>query len=141
MPGRKAARDWAYKLIYEYLFTKTVREGVWVTPDVTSESVIFSEEDLLYIEDVYRGTLKKMEELTAFIEEFTDKYPVSRIFKADLAALFLSVYEMRYRDDIPLSVSINEAVEIVKKYSTEKSNQYVNGVLSSIYKKLNASGE
>ena len=66
---------------------------------------------------------------------------LERIFKPDLAALLLALYEMYYMDDIPLSVSIAEAVELVKRYSTDKSNQYVNGVLSTVYKRLSAKEE
>jgi N utilization substance protein B len=61
---------------------------------------------------------------------------MERIFRPDLAAMLIAIYEMKYMDDIPMSVSINEAIEIVKRYSTEKSGKYVNGILSSVYKEL-----
>ena len=57
---------------------------------------------------------------------------------SDMAAKLIAAYEMKYMDDIPLSVSISEAVELVKTYSTEKSYSYVNGILSSVYKELTA---
>ena len=67
---------------------------------------------------------------------FSNGFNIDRIYKLDLAALLLATYEMKYMDDIPLSVSISEAVELVKTYSTEKSNSFVNGILSSVYKSL-----
>ena len=64
-------------------------------------------------------------------------FKFERIFKPDLAILLLATYEMKYIPNIPKNVSINEAVELAKVNSTEKSPQFVNGVLSGIYKELN----
>ena len=75
---------------------------------------------------VYTGVIKNYDKLISAIEELSEGFPLSE-FSPDLAALLLALYEMYYMDDIPLSVSIAEAVELVK-YSTDKSNQYVNGV-------------
>jgi|AGTN01.1.fsa_nt_gi transcription antitermination factor NusB len=133
MLSRKKARDSVYKLIYEYLFLNKINEkslAIATAPEM-------SKSDLEYIHAAYYGVVEKKDELLAQISEFTNKFPINRIFKLDLAALLLATYEMLYMDDIPMSVSISEAVELVKEYSTEKSNQYVNGILSSIYKKLN----
>ncbi len=84
----------------------------------------------------YFGVIQKKKEIMQIIEELSEGFTLERIFKPDLAALMLAIYEMKYMEDIPLSVSIAEAVEIVKRYSTDKSNQYVNGVLSTVYKQL-----
>ena len=85
---------------------------------------------------VYEGVIDKYSDLTSYIEKYSDKFSLNRIYRPDLAALLLAIYEMKYMKDIPMSVSISEAVELVKTYSTEKSHQYVNGILSSVYKEL-----
>lgn len=133
MLSRKKARDSVYKLIYEYLFTNRINERSLSI--ITSAEM--SESDLEYIKTVYYGVADKYYDLLSIIENFANKFTVDRIYKTDLAALLLAVYEMKYMTDIPMSVSISEAVELVKIYSTEKSNQYVNGILSSVYKLLN----
>ena len=59
-----------------------------------------------------------------------------RIAKVDLSILRLAVYEILYRDDIPVNVSINEAVELAKKYSGEKTGSFINGILGNFYRSL-----
>lgn len=100
-------------------------------------SIELAEVDKKYMLSAYTGVIKKYDELIGIIEELSEGFVLDRIFKPDLAALLLALYEMYYMEDIPHSVSISEAVELVKKYSTNKSNQYVNGLLSTVYKKLN----
>ncbi|HHX48965.1 MAG TPA: transcription antitermination factor NusB [Clostridiales bacterium] len=133
---RKKSREAAYKLIFEALFSDFL-------PNKTSlDNIILSEglqEDKDYIEIVYFGVLEKHKELMEIISKFAIGFKIERIYKADLAALFLAIYEMKYMDDIPLNVSIAEAVELVKRYSTEKSSRYVNGILSSVFKEINNS--
>ncbi len=131
--NRKKARDSVYKLIYEFLFSGR-------TPNSRTLSIITSvdiaEEDKDYINAVYFGVIENYDELIDIIAGFSNGFNIDRIYKLDLAALLLATYEMKYMDDIPLSVSISEAVELVKTYSTEKSNSFVNGILSSVYKSL-----
>lgn len=130
--SRKIARESAYKLIFEYLFLKKANQRTF---EILS-SIELADVDRKYMLQVYTGVIKNYDNLIAIIDELSEGFSLDRIFKPDLAALLLAVYEMNYMKDIPLSVSIAEAVELVKRYSTDKSNQYVNGVLSSVYKKL-----
>jgi transcription antitermination protein NusB len=134
--SRKIAREYAYKLIFEYIFTKETDDGI-------SKDIIFLDQELSkidseYIESVVHGVKEHYDELLEIISRNAKNFKLERIFRADLAALLLAVYEMKYMPDIPMNVSIAEAVEIVKSYATEKSYQFVNGVLSGVYKELNA---
>ena len=135
--SRKIARESAYKLIFEFLFSKKPNQRTF---EIMS-SIDLAELDKKYMTQVYTGVIKNYDKLINVIEELSEGFPLERIFKPDLAALLLALYEMYYMDDIPLSVSIAEAVELVKRYSTDKSNQYVNGVLSTVYKRLSAKEE
>jgi N utilization substance protein B len=110
MLSRKKARDAVYKLIYEYLFLG--EENPKSLEMIMSADI--SESDYEYIQNVYRGVIDKYPELVAIIERYSDKFALHRIFKLDLAALLLAIYEMKYMKDIPHSVSISEAVELVK---------------------------
>lgn len=131
--SRKIARESVYKLVFEYLFLKKVNRRTY---DILA-SVDLSDVDRKYMLNVYSGIIYNYDSLISIIDELSEGFSLERIFKPDLAALLVAVYEMNYMADIPHSVSISEAVELVKRYSTEKSNQYVNGVLSSVYKKIN----
>ena len=131
--SRKIAREYAYKLVFEYLFSH-VRNNK--TYQVFTNADL-DEEDTRYLDEVYSGILAHYDELSSTIEKYSHGFSVDRIYKTDLAALLISVYEMKYmKDSIPLSVSINEAVLLVKHYSTERSHSFVNGILSSVYKEL-----
>ncbi len=132
--SRKRARDSAYKLVFEYLFLG--RENPKTLAIVTAVDMPGSEQE--YIERVYHGVIEHADELKALISKYALNFKSDRIFLADMAAMLIAAYEMKYMDDIPLGVSISEAVELVKTYSTEKSYSYVNGILSSVYKELTA---
>lgn len=85
--------------------------------------------------EIARAIIDKSEEIDSLISENLKKgWKISRLSKVSLCVLRLAVYEMLYDDKIPVSVSINEAVELAKKYSDDAS--FVNGVLGSIAKKL-----
>lgn len=131
--SRKLARESAYKLVFEFLFTNQPN-------DYTLELLMYDkeldEEDKLYIDNVYKGVIDKYSELSDYLSAFAIGYRAERIVKADKAALLLAAYEMKFMDDIPLSVSINEAVDLVKRFSTEKSSSFVNGILASVYKDI-----
>lgn len=70
------------------------------------------------------------------ISESTLRWKLSRLSHVDRAILRLSVYQLRYCDNIPCKVVINEAIEIAKKYSTEQSPRFVNGVLDAVLKTI-----
>lgn len=131
--SRKIAREYAYKLIFEYLFSH-VKNGK--TYQVFSNADLDSA-DIIYLDKIYSGVIEHFDELKTTIEKYSHGFTVDRIYKTDLSALLLAIYEMKYMGkEIPLSVSINEAVVLVKHYSTERSHSFVNGILSSVYKEL-----
>ena len=131
--SRKSARECALKLVFEYVFTK---ERNKITFDEILSDKSLTKEDKLYIYKVYEGVTSKYMELEKIIERNAKGIKAARIYKTDLALLLLAVYEMYYIDEIPLAVSINEAVDNAKIYSTEKSTVFINGVLAGVYKEL-----
>ncbi|NLT19269.1 MAG: transcription antitermination factor NusB [Clostridiales bacterium] len=122
-----------FKLIFELLFSNFKPNNNSFSSLCTSD---FPPEDIKYMKDVYYGVIDKYKELSIVIQKHAQGFNLDRIYKTDLAALLLSSYEMMYLNDIPINVSISEAINLVKVYSTEKSSSYVNGILSSIYKEL-----
>ena len=83
-----------------------------------------------YIEDIVRGVFKNLAELDGIVESNAKGWKLTRIARIDLSILRLCIYEIKYRDDIPFTVSINEAVELAKKYGEEESGAFINGILS-----------
>ena len=87
-------------------------------------------EDLEYINRKCNDIIAKVAEIDAAINESTTGWKTTRMGKVDLTIIRLAVYEMKYEEDIPSKVSINEAVELAKKYGTDESASFVNGVLA-----------
>ena len=94
------------------------------------------EEDLDYFKDTVKGVLENRDKLDDTISGFLKNWTLSRIPKLDKAILEVAFYDISSNDDIPTSVAINEAVRLAKKYGTDDSYSYINGVLSSYEKSL-----
>lgn len=89
-------------------------------------------EDIAYIRDKYEKTCQYIDEIDAMLEEVSEGWKVKRMGKVDLSIMRLAVYEMKYDDEIPVRVAINEAVEIAKKYGQDNSPSFVNGILAKV---------
>ena len=90
------------------------------------------EKDLDYIREKVQKIASKVEEIDALINEHTTRWKTSRMNKVDLTILRLAVYEMRWDEDVPTGVAIDEAAELAKKYSSEDGPSFVNGVLAKL---------
>ena len=127
---RKMAREEAFILIFEKVFSKESVEDIL--------DLAFEARDLVpdeYIKTVFTGVYEQVEELDSIISENAVGWKIDRLSKTALCVLRLAIFEMKNMDDIPVSVSINEAVEICKKYATEADASFVNGILSTVAKK------
>jgi len=96
------------------------------------EETPFNEKDRAYVIEVIDGVHKNLEFIDDIIRRYSKGWKLNRISKVDLSVLRLSIYEILFRDDIPLNVSINEAVELAKKYSSKEAGSFVNGILGKI---------
>lgn len=89
-------------------------------------------EDITYINEKYDKVMEQIEEIDSMIEEVSEGWKMKRMGRVDLAIMRLAIYEMKYDDDIPVRVAINEAVEIAKKYGQDNSPSFVNGILAKV---------
>lgn len=137
--GRRETRENAMKLLYQIQIQKDdIQEQIG---RFIEENGIISDSDKEYLLDVVNGVLEKSAELDELISRHAKDWSIQRMPKVDLAIMRLSCYEMKYRDDIPINVSINEAVELAKKYSGDQSKSFVNGVLGKIYTEIKGDHE
>ena len=134
--NRTVMRENAFKLVYSLEIQRV--EDIQEQIELYFESNnIKDEEAKRYIEDAITGIEKHQEEILKDIEmNLKDEWKLSRISKMDLAILKLAIYEIKF-SDVPYKVSINEAVELAKKYGEDKSKNFVNGVLASVVKENN----
>lgn len=129
--GRRASREIAMKLLYQLEFQKDDREEQ-INYVLEENSLIDKDRD--YVTDVVEGVVKNLSYLDKVIEDLSKGWKIGRISKVDLSIMRLSIYEICFRNDIPYSVSVNEAVELAKKYSNEDAGSFVNGILSKVSK-------
>jgi len=128
---RKQAREEAFILIFEKVFNDCSIEEIL---EVATEVRDLEPDD--YINKVFIGVYDNLEEIDSVISENAVGWKIGRISKTALAILRLAIFEIKFMEDIPPSVSINEAVELAKKYATTEDASFVNGILSTVVKKL-----
>lgn len=127
--SRREERQQALTFVFERLFRDDSAEEVF--EDATEAR---DEEISGYARKVVTGVEEHLTEIDTLIEENLKGWKKNRIAKMSLTILRIAVYEMCYVDNIPVSVSINEAVELAKYYATDKEAAFINGVLGSIAK-------
>ena len=86
----------------------------------------------------YAKVKEHLEEIDRMRNETSEGWKTSRMGKVDLAILRLAVYEMFFDEDVPVSVAINEAVELGKRFGTDDSSSFINGILGKLAKKADA---
>lgn len=91
-----------------------------------------NEKDCNYIINKFKNIVAKLEEIDTAISEVSKGWKVSRMAKVDLALIRLAVYEMKFEEDVPVKVAINEAIELAKQYGSDDSPAFVNGVLAKL---------
>jgi len=129
---RRIARECALQLLFQYDFTRKRPERrdleeFWSIRNEPDDIKAFSEE-------IFFGTIDNIEEIDRIISNFAENWRLDRMAAVDRNILRLATYELLYREDIPVKVAINEAIEIAKKYSSQESPSFVNGILDRIAK-------
>ena len=85
-----------------------------------------------YYNKTSRNFIENLNNINGLIKEYSSEWKLNRIAKIDIAIMRLAITEMKYDDDMPVSVSINEAIELCKKYSSDDSHKFINGILGNI---------
>ncbi len=125
---RSSAREAAFKIVFAEQFNgndEAFRRSVYRHDRLT-------EEDISFAEALVGCVSEHRDELNGRIAEKTTQYPDHRIYPADRAVMLIALAEISYFDDIPPVVSVNEATNLARKYSSETSTDFVNGVLGGI---------
>lgn len=126
---RRQAREEAFILIFEKQFNSLeVSEILEIAKEVRDL------EPDEYINFVFSGVYENLEAIDTIISENAIGWKINRISKVSLCILRLAIFEIKFVEDIPTSVSINEAVELAKKYATKEDASFINGILSTVEK-------
>ena len=131
--GRKQAREGTMQLLFQMEINEDYSNEVL---DIYLQNFEFDNLETKYIMDAITSIKENLEVIDSHIASHLEGWDLDRLAKVDLSALRIAIYEILYREDIPVEVSINEAVETVKKYSSEDSFKFVNGVLGSFVRTI-----
>ena len=129
MGVRREGRELALQLLY----------ALDINPMDISEVLRLSRESSrvadgvrIFAEELVAGVRANLGEIDAKIAEKSKNWAITRMAKVDLNILRIAFFELMFRDDIPRKVTINEAIEIAKKYGTEDSSAFINGMLDEL---------
>ena len=125
---RKQARETAFKVIYKSLFL----ENDYSSSEILEEDNILNQEDVDFVNTIVELYQQNVADINNSINCRLRGYTPERVYRIDRAILSLAITEIRYYKQTPIKVVINEAIEMAKKYSTEKSYSFVNGLLKSL---------
>jgi len=125
--SRKKGREYAFRVVFEKFFHEPEIE-------FDDEELAVLDDDKEFINSLIGGVNENYDAILEIIKDNTEGYELDRIYKIDLAILVLAIYELNYDKSTPKNVVINEAIELAKKYSTDKSYSFVNGVLAKVIK-------
>lgn len=132
MPTRRQER----KVILDILYQKEIGKES-LEEAIKRYTLSFGEDKLtLFVMRMVSGITEKQHEIDEIISGYARDWTLKRMPILDKNILRIGTYELLYEDEIPLSVSINEAVELAKKYSTESSSRFVNGILGNVVNRI-----
>ena len=135
LKGKRMSRREIREQIFKLLF----RAEFYEKEEMSEQLSLFFEEldqrkekDTDYIQKKYEDIMAHLPEIDAMINEVAEGWKTSRMGKVDLTLIRLATYELKYEEDIPTGVAINEAVELAKAYGTDDCASFVNGILAKL---------
>ncbi|EJO5346990.1 transcription antitermination factor NusB [Clostridium botulinum] len=141
--NRRKSREVAMRLLFQTTLNgENLEEALEILKDAREpeenakekdyESVDLKQVDINYVKRIIKGIEENRKEIDEKIKGNLKNWKIERLSKVDLSILRLCTYELKFEEDIPNKVSINEAIELAKKYSGEKSATFINGVLGKM---------
>lgn len=129
--GRRELREHIFKLLFftEFHDAEEMEQQLSIYFEDLGD---VDEKNQEYIEGKYQMILEKETEIDASIDQIAEGWKTTRMGKVDLTILRLAVYEMKFDEEIPVGVAINEAVELAKKFGGDDSPAFVNGILAKL---------
>ena len=126
--SRILARDCGFKLVFQHLFNEEATDKLII------EEHQLSEEEKIFSDNIFSCVKENLNDINEKLSsKLKNNLKIKDIYKLDYAILLVAIASIDYLQE-PLALIINQSVELAKKYSTDKSPSFVNGVLSSIYK-------
>jgi transcription antitermination protein NusB len=126
---RRKARELALRMLYQFETNGGDPEGALLA---YCESFPYQQDIVDYAKSILSGVKREKERIDTYIESACENWRMDRITYVDKGIMRLSVYEMLFSTDVPPKVAIDEAIELAKKYGSEDSREFINGVLDKV---------
>lgn len=134
--NRRGLREQVFKLLFRVEFNAKEEMEEQCRLFLEHEDVEMADKDADYIVEKYTAIQERIEEIDEMINEKAKGWSTDRMGKVDLTIIRLAVYEMKFDENIPEGVAINEAVELGKKFGQDESAGFINGVLAKFVEKI-----
>jgi len=137
MGARRKARELALQMLFQHDMSGNSPDMIISTFEEFEKSKANTR---LFAEKIFKGTVAHLPSIDEMITAQAENWRLSRMAVVDRNIIRMSVYEFLHEDDTPKLVIIDEAIEIAKKFGTQKSSQFINGILDGILKRYNLQG-
>ena len=127
---RSLAREIAMKMLYAASLGG--EESMSEVLEQSEQADTLSDSDKIFLENLTYGVRARQQELDEIVAQYAQGWALNRLAKVDLTILRMAVYEMLYMPEIPVGATVNEAVELAKRFGEEKSPGFINGILGSV---------
>jgi N utilization substance protein B len=134
MGARRKARELALQMLYQHDLSGNTPEAIVTTFEDLQKSKPITRE---FATRIFRGTVDNLSKIDDMIAQQAENWRLSRMAVVDRNIIRMSIYEFLHEEDTPKLVIIDEAIEIAKKFGTQKSSQFINGILDGILKRYN----
>jgi N utilization substance protein B len=134
MGARRKARELALQMLFQADMSGNQPDSIIATFEELQKSKPNTRE---FATRVFKGTLDNLEKIDEMIQQQAENWRLSRMAAVDRNIIRMAIYEFLHEDDTPKLVIIDEAIEIAKKFGTQKSSQFINGILDGVLKRYN----
>lgn len=134
---KRLARSLCLKVLFAHSFSNNkfndLIDNFFKKQDVDLNNIKFSDAQIQFASKLFHITINNQEEVDKLVEKKLVNWEIGRLATVDKIILRMSLSEMLFIDDIPPKVSITEAVEIAKEFSSEDSSSFINGIMDAVY--------
>ncbi len=128
--SRRVARETAVKTLFQREFHDISPKDA--LPLALEDAADLTENDMIFAQQLIDGVISHQSQLDATLNEFAVDWKMERIAKLERSILRFALFELMFMDDVPVGVTVNEAIEITKIYSTQDASRFINGILGNV---------
>ncbi len=136
--SRRIARETALRALFQREFQEISADEAL---PISLEETEMTDNDLIFAKDLISGVIEHRPQLDSTLNEFAVDWKMDRIARLERTVLRMALYELMFINDVPVGVTVNEAIEITKIYSTQEASRFINGILGNVVQHMKFMGK